>query len=109
MPALWKSLNGKDKSGYSSNPKSQFEMMGSENKNSRNATRNLDTIYYNKDADSDENNLISSGPAYVTTNIRAGDEEADRSSAGADSGRRKRSVDDSRIVRTVEVRQYRGD
>lgn len=106
MPALWKSIRRKEKPGYSSNAKSQFEMVGSQ-KNSRNATHDLGTITYrNKETDSDENNLIPHGASYITTNIRAGEEDIDQSSAGAESTRRKPSYEENHIVRTVEVRQY---
>ena len=108
LPALWKSIFNKQKPGYSysSNTKSQFEMMNSSKKNSRNATHNHGTITYKDQTDSDENNLIAPGKPFVTTNIRAGEDEERSSSAGAQSGSRNRSFDESQIVRTVEVRQY---
>lgn len=105
MPMLWKSILHKDKPGYSSNSKSQFEMMGSSRKGSRNVAHNQ-ASNYNEAADSDENILITNGNSYVTTKVRGGDDVTDRGSAGGDSVGFRASLEDSRIYRTVEVHQY---
>ena len=103
MPALWKSILHKDKPGYSSNTKSQFEMMNSVEMNSRNVGRSRNKTTF-EDNDSDENDLISRGNANVTTTVRAGD-DIEGGSARSDE-RQKSSLDDARIMRTVEVRQF---
>ena len=102
MPALWKSILHKDKPGYSSNAKSQFEIMNSMEMDSRRAGRSRNKGTF-KDDDSDENDLISSRNPHVLTTIHAGDELG---RDGSRSGRNKTSFDDPRIVRTVEVRQF---
>ncbi|KAH6697164.1 hypothetical protein F5X68DRAFT_226550 [Plectosphaerella plurivora] len=103
MPALWKSILHKDKPGYSSNAKSQFEMMNSNQMNSRQTRTRTKTNF--DDNDSDENDLIANGNALVTTTIRAGEDEHESGSAES-SSRPKGSLDESRIMRTVEVRQF---
>lgn len=103
MPALWKSILHKDKPGYSSNAKSQFEMMNSVEMNSRSATRTRNKTLFN-DNDSDENDLIGGNNAHFTTTVRGGD-DIEGNSARSDH-RQKSSLDDARIVRTVEVRQF---
>lgn len=103
MPALWKSILHKDKPGYSSNAKSQFEMMNSVEMNSRHAARTRNKTTY-EDNDSDENDLISRSNAHVTTTVRAGD-DIEGVSARSDD-RHKSSLDETRIVRTVEVQQF---
>lgn len=103
MPALWKSILHKDKPGYSSNAKSQFEMMNSSQMNSRQTRARTKTNFENND--SDENDLIANGNAQVTTTIRAGDDELESGSAKS-STRPKGSLDETRIMRTVEVRQF---
>ncbi|KAF5027130.1 hypothetical protein F66182_756 [Fusarium sp. NRRL 66182] len=98
LPMLWKSILHKDKPGYSSNyAKSQFEMMNSSNKRSRHTTQTPASIHFNDDLGSDENVLISNGRSQVTTNVRAGHDAAAR------KGRVGASLDDSSILRTVEV------
>jgi hypothetical protein len=108
MPMLWKSILHKDKPGYSSNySRSQFEMMSGSNKRSRSATNNAEGSHYNENMGSDENILIPNGKSYVTTKIRAGDDGAEGSSVGDESKGHGTSLDDSHILRTVEVvRQY---
>ncbi|KAM5364165.1 hypothetical protein ACJZ2D_011666 [Fusarium nematophilum] len=103
MPMLWKLILHKDKPGYSSSSRSQFEMMNSSQKRSRNATHNQASIHHNKAADSDENILITSGKSYVTTKVGGGDDITDRGSAGGDSAGFRASLDEARIYRTVEV------
>ncbi|KAM5348962.1 hypothetical protein ACJ41O_008785 [Fusarium nematophilum] len=105
MPMLWKLILHKDKPGYSSSSRSQFEMMNSSQKRSRNATHNQASIHHNKAADSDENILITSGKSYVTTKVGGGDDITDRGSAGGDSAGFRASLDEARIYRTVEVHQ----
>lgn len=102
MPALWKSILHKDRPLYSSNAKSQFEMMNSV-ENSRTAGRTHNKTLFN-DNDSDENDLISRGNPNITTTVRAGDGIEDGSARSAN--RHKASLDDTGIVRTVEVRQF---
>lgn len=108
MPMLWKSILHKDKPGYSTNSKSQFEMMNSSQKKSRNTAHNRTTSGHFKDeTDSDENGLIGPGKAYVTTKVHGGEENSECNSAAGDSaGGFRPSTDDTRIYRTVEVRQY---
>ncbi|KAJ3547138.1 hypothetical protein NM208_g1662 [Fusarium decemcellulare] len=107
LPMLWKSILHKDKPGYSSNySKSQFEMMSSSQKRSRNTTQNPSSIHFKDELDSDENNLINGGKSYVTTRVRVGDDTTERGSASGGSNGFRPSFDDSHIVRTVEVRQY---
>lgn len=103
MPALWKSILHKDKPGYSSNAKSQFEMMNSVEMNSRSAARTRNKMTFD-DKDSDENDLISGTNAHFTTTVHAGD-DIEGISAKSDN-RNKSSLDDARILRTVEVRQF---
>ncbi|KAH7140485.1 hypothetical protein B0J13DRAFT_638239 [Dactylonectria estremocensis] len=105
MPMLWTSILHKDKPGYSSNSKSQFEMMNSSQKRSRNATHNQASIHYNDAADSDENILITNGKSYVTTKVHGGDDITEHGSASGNSDGFRASLDDSRIYRTVEVHQ----
>lgn len=103
MPALWKSIIHREKPGYSSNPKS-FEMLGSNQKNSKNS-RSINqnrSLHYVNEHDSDENILIPNSKSYVTTQIRAGNDVG----ADQDSDRGTSSANDAHIVRTVEVRQY---
>ncbi|KAI1070698.1 hypothetical protein LB507_006728 [Fusarium sp. FIESC RH6] len=101
MPMLWKSILHKDKPGYSSNySRSQFEMMSGSNKRSRSATHNAESAHY-KENGSDENILIPDGKSYVTTKVRAGD--AIEGSVGEEGVGRGTSLDDSHILRTVEV------
>jgi hypothetical protein len=108
MPMLWKSILHKDKPGYSSNySRSQFEMMSGSNKRSRSATNNAESAHYKENMGSDENILIPNGKSYVTTKIRAGDDGTEGSSVGDENGGHAASLDDSHILRTVEVvRQY---
>lgn len=101
MPALWKSILHKDKAGYSSNAKSQFEMMNSAEMGSRRGVRTRNKSAF-EDNDSDENDLISGGNAHVMTTIRGGDDIEGSSGSGG----HKSSLDEPRIVRTVEVRQF---
>lgn len=104
MPALWKSILHKDKPttyGYSSNTKSQFEMMNTPQKGSR-ATHNA--TYKDEAEDSDENILLEGRP-HVTTSIHGGTGRASSGLSNQNS-RKKPSFDESQIVRTVEVRQY---
>jgi hypothetical protein len=106
---LWKSILHKDKPGYSSNySRSQFEMMSSSKPRSRNTGHTPESVHYNEDMGSDENILIPNGKSYVTTNVRAGDGTAEGStgSIGDGNGGHGASLDDSHILRTVEVRQY---
>ncbi|KAL6865491.1 hypothetical protein ACO1O0_001585 [Amphichorda felina] len=104
MPALWKSIFQKDTPGYSSNTKSQFEMMSSQ-KTSRNATHNHGTITYKDDAESDEGTLIP-GTSRITTNIHGGGQDGEHIGAGGNSPQRKTSFGGTEIIRTVEVHQY---
>ncbi|KAI3578550.1 hypothetical protein IWW34DRAFT_466496 [Fusarium oxysporum f. sp. albedinis] len=109
MPMLWKSILHKDKPGYSSNySRSQFEMMSSSKQRSRNTGHTPESIHYNEDMGSDENILIPNGKSYVTTKVRAGDDTAEGStnSIGDGNGGHGTSLDNSHILRTVEVRQY---
>lgn len=109
MPMLWKSILHKDKPGYSSNySRSQFEMMSSSKQRSRNTGHTPESVHYNEDMGSDENVLIPNGKAYFTTNVRAGDvtTEGSTGSIGDGNGGHGVSIDDSHILRTVEVRQY---
>lgn len=112
MPALWKSILHKEKPsyGYSSNNKSQFEMMNTSQKGSRAATHNRGTISYKDEAEeSDENNLLPDGRPHVTTSIRAGinrQSTAENGNNNNNNNRAKTSFDESQIIRTVEVRQY---
>lgn len=101
MPMLWKSILHKDKPGYSSNySRSQFEMMSGSNKRSRSATHNAESAHYEENG-SDENILIPDGKSYVTTKVRAGD--GVEGSVGEESTGGGTSLDDSHILRTVEV------
>ncbi|KAG9496545.1 hypothetical protein J7337_011321 [Fusarium musae] len=98
-----------DKPGYSSNySRSQFEMMSSSKQRSRNTGHTPESVHYNEDMGSDENILIPNGKSYVTTNVRAGEGTAEGStgSIGNGNGGHGVSLDDSHILRTVEVRQY---
>ncbi|KAJ4252771.1 hypothetical protein NW762_010677 [Fusarium torreyae] len=107
MPMLWKSILRKDKPGYSSNySRSQFEMMNSSNKQSRNTARVQEGTHYHEDAGSDENVLIPEAKSYVTTRVRAGDDVTEGSRVSAENRGFGASLDDSHILRTVEVRQY---
>ncbi|RSL43155.1 hypothetical protein CEP54_015202 [Fusarium duplospermum] len=108
MPMLWKSILHKDKPGYSTNSKSQFEMMSSQKKSRNNTTHTRTTSGHFKDeTDSDENGLIPPGKSYVTTKVRGGEDNSECNSAAGDSaGGFRPSIDDTRIYRTVEVRQY---
>ncbi|UZP39373.1 hypothetical protein NXS19_007189 [Fusarium pseudograminearum] len=108
IPMLWKSILHKEKPGYSSSDsRSQFEMMGGSIKRSRSATDNAESAHYKQNMGSDENILIPNGKSYVTTKIRAGDDGAQRNSVGNESGGHGASIDESHILRTVEVvRQY---
>ncbi|KAM0194719.1 hypothetical protein ACHAPA_008643 [Fusarium lateritium] len=105
MPMLWKSILHKDKPGYSSNySKSQFEMMSSSHKRSRNATQTPQSVHYNEELGSDENILIPAGKSYVTTQVRGGDDVAEGSSVSEGNRDFGATLDDSHILRTVEVR-----
>lgn len=105
LPALWKSILHKTKSGYSSNSKSQFEMMPSSQKPSRTAAHHHGTIIYKNETDSDENDLISRAKPNVMTDIRAANDDLHGSGVGSKCHHNDR-WDDSQIVRTVEVFQY---
>ncbi|KAJ4329255.1 hypothetical protein N0V84_000148 [Fusarium piperis] len=96
----------KTKPGYSTSSKSQFEMMSSTQKKSRNMTHTRTTSGHFKDeTDSDENGLMPLGKAYVTTKVRGGEDNSECNSATGDSaGGFRPSIDDTRICRTVEVR-----
>ena len=104
MPGLWKSILQKNKEGYTSNGKSQFEMMDSQEMNTRrtNRTRNKSVF---QDNESDENDLIMvPGAGDFKTTVRGG-HDVEGESAGSGSGENKLSHDEQRILRTVEVRQ----
>ncbi|KAI1335078.1 hypothetical protein F5Y15DRAFT_260733 [Xylariaceae sp. FL0016] len=107
MPALWNSIFRKEVPGYTSNSRSQFEMMNSSKMNSR-RNRSRTTDPYDDGEESDENKLIihGNGPG-VTTKIQGGgDDDVETGSLGRHNSLRKPSFGESRIVRTVEVRQY---
>ncbi|KAF4331513.1 integral membrane protein [Fusarium beomiforme] len=106
MPMLWKSILHNDKPGYSSNARSQFEMMNSSQKRSQNAARNQTSIHHIEAADSDENILITPGKSYITTKVGGRDDITDGGSAGGDSAGLRASLDQTRIYRTVEFHQY---
>jgi len=76
-------------------------MMSGSNKRSRSATHNAESAHYNENMGSDENILIPDGKSCVTTKVRAGD-VAEGDSVGEERGRGA-SLDDSHILRTVEV------
>lgn len=82
-------------------------MMSGSNKRSRNATNNAESAHYKESMGSDENILIPNSKYNVTTKVRAGDDGVEGSSVGGESGGHGVSLDDSHILRTVEVRQYR--
>jgi hypothetical protein len=105
MPMLWKSILHKNRPSYSSNySKSQFEMMNSSNKRSRHIVQNPPSVHFNGDLGSDENILITNGKSYVTTKLCAGDDATLVSNASAENSGFGASLDDSYILRTVEVR-----
>ncbi|KAM0543817.1 hypothetical protein ACHAPJ_012124 [Fusarium lateritium] len=85
---------------------SQFEMMNSSNKQSRNTARVQEGTHYHEDAGSDENVLIPDAKSYVTTRVRAGDDITEGSRVSAENREFGASLDGSHILRTVEVRQY---
>jgi hypothetical protein len=64
------------------------------------------TLNYENELDSDENILIPSSKAYVTTQIRSGNDGRAKSNREENSDRAIGSANESHIVRTVEVRQY---
>jgi hypothetical protein len=75
-------------------------------KNSRSTSNRNGGLGYENELDSDENILIPSSKAYVTTQIRSGNDGRAKGSREESSDRVVSSANESHIVRTVEVRQY---
>jgi hypothetical protein len=100
MPALWKSILHQDKPGYSSESKSQFEMMPSTSQKQY-RSKDRKSLSYRHDNDSDEKDLIH-GKSYFTANVTA----EHSSTSEEDRSGKKGSFEDGHIMRTVEVLQY---
>ncbi|WKT43816.1 hypothetical protein QSH57_008669 [Fusarium oxysporum f. sp. vasinfectum] len=109
MPMLWKSIFSKAKPGHSCNhSKSHFEMTNLSRKRSRNMDQTPVAIHLENGLGSDENVFISNGTSYVTTHVCAGDNATIGSSVSAENRGMGAILDDSYILRTVEVHQYNG-
>ncbi|KAF2138390.1 uncharacterized protein K452DRAFT_290972 [Aplosporella prunicola CBS 121167] len=115
IPMLWKhihrertrTISNSYSNGYSNARHSGFEMMGSHsNRTARSKlhasiSANRDTLVENG---SDENILIAGHPNHMlTTKCHAGDEFDKAECGDSDASQKRRSFDDTRIMRTVEV------
>lgn len=107
MPALWKSILHKDKTGYASYPSNSYQLGSSSAKQSQQHSKSRDRES-NTDAKSDENVLIPRQGNKLTTNVRANALPELRQSLSDYSSNpdRDRGCGELQIVRTVEVNQF---